>query len=309
MKYSRIIATAVCLLFSSSPAWAINCAKAESAVEKSICSDVGLQQLDDVLGRDYQNAVKESGRDPARKAQQSWLQQRDLCTTDQCLREAYMARIKELSGAGSLTVLRQASPDWDFVLGVAGCDNDPSYPRCEGPGRLDIFHKNTGQVFQRISLPNIFAETNTKGEAGANLAELYGDNNSALMVGDFNFDGSADIALRDGNTGAYGGPSYTVFLFDPAAKRFAENAALTELAGSNLGFFDVDDKEKTLTTFTKSGCCWHQTSVYSVVRNKPVLIQETTEDARGDDNMVIITERKLVDGRWRETKTKEKMEE
>ena len=133
-------------------------------------------------------------------------------------------------------------------------------------------------------------------------------NNSGIIFEDFNFDGIEDIAIRNGNDGAYNGPSYDVFLFSKLKNRFVENAALTELASNNLGMFKVNKKTKTIETFTKSGCCWHQTTRYKVVNNHPKKVYVFTEDAAGgSENMELITETLLPNGKWKKRTKKVKI--
>lgn len=60
----------------------------------------------------------------------------------------------------------------------------------------------------------------------------------------------------------------------------------------------------TIKTFNKSGCCWHQTTRYKIVNNRPRKVYVFTEDAAGaDGEKVVLTTERLVGGRWR-TKTK-----
>ncbi|MNW17248.1 hypothetical protein D3C71_2163640 [compost metagenome] len=62
--------------------------------------------------------------------------------------------------------------------------------------------------------------------------------------------------------------------------------------------FSTDHKNKRLTTFTESGCCWHQTSSYVWRNNKPIEVYKVTEDATGaGEYMSVITET-LVNGKW-----------
>ncbi|QRN34148.1 lysozyme inhibitor LprI family protein [Pectobacterium brasiliense] len=304
MRYLSLAASSLLLFFTSS-VWAMDCSKASTDTEKMICASSQLQQLDAVLNKAYQGYVKKEDKTQALQAQRAWLAERDRCKDDVCLGNAMVSRIQTLSGSENISLITKASDQWDFVLGVAKCNLDPSYPTCEGPGTLDIFKKGSGELFQRITMENMFIELNKKGETTVNLVEVYGENNSGLVIDDANFDHHADIILRNGNNGAYGGPSYDVYLFDVEKQQFTLNAPLTELASSNLGLFEIDGKRKTITTSTKSGCCWHQSSTYQIANNKPVLIAETTEEYSEEKKAMVATTRELVGGKWN---VKEKIE-
>ncbi|MDY4367505.1 lysozyme inhibitor LprI family protein [Pectobacterium brasiliense] len=297
MRYLSLTVSSLLLFFTSS-VWAMDCSKASTDTEKMICASSQLQQLDAVLNKAYQGYVKKEDKTQALQAQRAWLAERDRCKDDVCLGNAMVSRIQTLSGSENISLITKASDQWDFVLGVAKCNLDPSYPTCEGPGTLDIFKKGSGGLFQRITMENMFIELNKKGETTVNLVEVYGENNSGLVIDDANFDHHADIILRNGNNGAYGGPSYDVYLFDVEKQQFTLNAPLTELASSNLGLFEIDDKRKTITTSTKSGCCWHQSSTYQIANNKPVLIAETTEEYSEEKKAMVATTRELVGGKW-----------
>lgn len=294
-------------LFSTA-IFAMDCSKATTVTEKNICSSSQLQQLDAVLNKDYQAYIKHQDKAVAKQQQLAWLKERDLCQDDVCLSNSIINRIKALSGSGNVSVIKGASEQWDFILSVAGCNDNKSYSTCEGAGTLDIFKKDRGELFQRIAMENIFIELDTKGKATTNLIEMYGDNNSGLVIEDINFDNHDDIALRNGNSGAYGGPSYDIYLFDVTKQQFRINASLTELASTNLGLFGVDKKTKTITTFTKSGCCWHQSSTYQLANDKPVLIEEVTEGYTADGESVVLTTREWVNGKWKVTEKTEKAE-
>ena len=45
-----------------------------------------------------------------------------------------------------------------------------------------------------------------------NVVQLSGEYSSLIFV-DFNFDGSEDLAIRNGNEGAYSGPTYDVYVY------------------------------------------------------------------------------------------------
>ena len=78
-----------------------DCAKAQTRVEKMICSDAGLRELDEHLGRYYA-----AGRDAVKGAaaclqsdQAQWLKTiRNQCTDASCLKAAYLDRLGEFDG-------------------------------------------------------------------------------------------------------------------------------------------------------------------------------------------------------------------
>ena len=197
-------------------------------------------------------------------------------------------------------LLKNASKNFDVKIKIEKCENET----CEGAATVYLLRKNQTKPLQMIRMSNLFLELGDDRKPTANLIELYGDNNSGVVFDDYNFDGADDLALRNGNDGAYGGPSYDILLFSKTKNNFVKSPALTKLASENLGLFTVDKKQKTIETFNKSGCCWHQTTRYQVVGNHPKKVYVFTEDAAGaDGEKVILTTEMLVGGRWK-TKTK-----
>lgn len=192
-------------------------------------------------------------------------------------------------------LLKNASKKFDVKISIEKCEDET----CEGKATVYLQEKNSETVFQTIKMTNLFIELGTDRKPTANLIELYGENNSGVVFDDYNFDGTPDLALRNGNNGAYGGPSYDIFLVVKPSGKFVKNVALTALASENLGLFTIDNKSKTLETFTKSGCCWHQTTRYQVINNRPKKVYVYTEDAAsGAGDKVVLTTETLVKGRW-----------
>lgn len=208
-----------------------------------------------------------------------------------------------LYGAGNLFatetfLLKNASKKFDVKITIDKCEDDI----CEGEANVYLLKKNQTIVLQTIKMAGMFLELGSDKKPTANMIELYGENNSGVVFEDFNFDGIEDLALRNGNNGSYGGPSYDVLLFSKETGKFSRNSALTELASENLGLFTVNKKQKTIETFNKSGCCWHQTIRYSIVNNRPVKTYIFTEDAAGaNGDRVVLTTEIRVKGRWEKT--------
>lgn len=199
--------------------------------------------------------------------------------------------------AEKIFLLKNASKNYDLKIAIAKCEKDI----CEGKATVFLLKKNQTAPFQTIRMPNLYLELGDGRNPTANLIELYGMNNSGVVFDDFNFDGTDDLALRNGNEGAYGGPSYDILLFSKTRGNFVKNRELTDLASSNLGLFDVDKKNKTIEAFTKSGCCWHQTTRYRVVNNRPKKVYVFTEDGANPNETVVLTTETLNGGRWRKT--------
>lgn len=90
-----------CALLSAQHALAtgMDCTKAASAVEKTICANTGLYELDTQMGGIYRGLVKASPAAQAelKTAQRIWLKTRDQCADKQdCLDQRYRERVQSL---------------------------------------------------------------------------------------------------------------------------------------------------------------------------------------------------------------------
>lgn len=194
--------------------------------------------------------------------------------------------------------LKDASKYFDVKISVEKCEDG----FCNGKASFSFYKKGGTKPYQVIDLPDTQIQLDENGNAQANVSMLY-DNQSAINIGDFNFDGMEDVAICDGANGSYGGPSYQVYLSSRTAGKFVYSKPFSTL-GQHLGMFQVDKKKKVLRIFDKSGCCWHVTEEYSVVNNRPVKVFVEEEDATiFDDTKVRITTKRLVKGKW-QTKVK-----
>jgi len=194
--------------------------------------------------------------------------------------------------------IKDASRDYDVRVEVAKCEGDI----CDGKVTFTLFKKNKSQPFQIFTLANTSFLLDSKKRPPANKALLY-DEQSALNFGDFNFDGTQDLALCDGKRGGYGMPSYQVYLFSRSANKFIFSPSLSKLVhGVNLGMFEVDAKRRVLRVYWKSGCCFHATDEFSVVGDRPAKILEITEDATiPNEKKTKVTTKRLVNRRWHAT--------
>ncbi len=208
--------------------------------------------------------------------------------------------------------VRNALRGYELTLHLSACGDEED--KCSGPALVRIFRKGEAAPFQSLSLPSVevYKETvehndRTSPDPRGLYAEEY-----SVVGDDFNFDGLEDFAVCNGREGGYGGPSYNVFLFDRRAGRFVESRPLSRLTeGPYLGLFFPDAKRKRLTAYSKSGCCYHETDVFAVAGNRPVLVEKIVEDATGaggaGEGFVKVTTRRRVRGRWVETTKREKL--
>lgn len=190
--------------------------------------------------------------------------------------------------------MKNASKIYDVRMEVERCEDDT----CDGKLTVELFKKSAAKPFQVINLDG--TEFNTDEVKLVGGKRMY-DYQSVVFFEDYNFDGAADLAIRDGNNSGYGGPSYQIYLFAPRSKKFVHSQPFTDLGqGEYLGMFQIDRKRKILRASSKSGCCLHRTDEFRVVNNRPKKIFEELEDATiADEKRVRITTKRLVNGRWR----------
>ncbi len=189
--------------------------------------------------------------------------------------------------------ISDGSKHYTATLSVEKCDET----NCEGKGTIRLEDRKTKRLFQTLTSDDLYFFLDAKSKPTVNIVELYNEQ-SPLIFDDFNFDGTEDIAVRNGNNSQYSGPSYDVYVYHATKKKFVKSDELTALASENLGMFQVDRGRKRLVTYAKSGCCWHLSVEYSVVPGRGLVkVHELEEDAQ-DGQFVTVTTRDLVNGRW-----------
>ena len=210
--------------------------------------------------------------------------------------------------------LDRASREYDVVIQVQGCGGEAQSNNaniCNGPARISLYKKGIQSPFQVLNLPNIelYKDTATHNPTiDRKPRGIYAEEYS-IVFDDFNFDGRQDLAICNGRNGGYGGPSYNIYLFNTQSNRFVENRGLTRLnQGVYLGLFFPDPKSKLLSTYSKSGCCYHEAEKYRVVNTRPLLVEKIIEDATGGGSFVRITTKKLVNGKWVTSVRRKKIE-
>jgi len=130
LRIATAVAGALCIFSTLGFAAGFDCAKANSAVEKLICSDNALSKADEELSNIYSQALASSATPPEFKKEQiNWIRaKRDTCRNRECIAEAYKKRIEVLSGPAPVEeyYLRDR-----FSIGgpPAGDDDDPDEAR------------------------------------------------------------------------------------------------------------------------------------------------------------------------------------
>lgn len=191
-------------------------------------------------------------------------------------------------------IIKDGSKRFDAHITVQSCEGDD----CGGKGIVKLIDKKTNQLFQTFESDDLSLFLDKDQKPTVNVIQLYNEQ-SPLIFDDFNFDGSEDLAIRNGNQSGYGGPSYDVYVYHSTKKQFVPSDELTSLAYENLGMFQTDHKRKRLITFAKSGCCWHITTEYAVVPKKGLQkVYEFEEDATGGGEFVKVITRNLINNKW-----------
>ena len=144
-------------------------------------------------------------------------------------------------------------------------------------GKIQIFDAKTNKQIIEINSEELTFDLDKNGDVKTNVLELPYGEQSILIYQDFNFDGKNDLAIMDGQQSCYHGPSFQVYLENGDSLEYSPE--FTKLAQEYCGMFQIDTETETISTMTKSGCCWHQFSKFKVIDNipKPILIVE--EDA------------------------------
>lgn len=135
-------------------------------------------------------------------------------------------------------------------------------------GWIEIYQKKSNKLMLRVEANNLVAYFEND-KVKVNVRDLPYGEQSVIIYDDVNFDKIKDFAIKDGNHSCYGGPSYKIFLGTRDKTKFKFNKDFTRLAQEYCGMFYVDNKKKKIKTMTKSGCCWHQYSAYTIQNNKP----------------------------------------
>ena len=100
---TRWIGLIACLVFGPAQAASFDCHKAQTEVEKLICTDAELSAQDEALARAYKDAAKRTAEpDRYKREQRTWNKAREECLGESdkaaCLKDKYTRRVQALSG-------------------------------------------------------------------------------------------------------------------------------------------------------------------------------------------------------------------
>ena len=111
---SRLLISLVFVAFSFQLQGAsFDCLKASTRIEKLICADSQLSNMDLLLARSYKQALSNtSHQTDLKKEQRNWLKVvRGACTDTECLQQAYLSRITELTGSVPTYITQEPEPE------------------------------------------------------------------------------------------------------------------------------------------------------------------------------------------------------
>lgn len=165
-------------------------------------------------------------------------------------------------------------------------------------GRISIIEIETKKKLFTIESDELTYDLDEGGKVKTNVSEIPYGEQSIIISGDFNFDGRPDLAVMDGQNSCYHGPSFQIYL--ETGKGLLHSEGFTRLAQEYCGIFSVNEDEKTISTITKSGCCWHEFSEFKVEDNIPVATKIYEEGINENGYTAHIVESELVNGKMRE---------
>ncbi|MFL9833505.1 XAC2610-related protein [Chryseobacterium terrae] len=192
-----------------------------------------------------------------------------------------------LCNAQNFFELINVSLNFNVVVNVETCTEN----KCSGKATIDLYDKNTMRKYHTFFSYDFYLDLNE------NQKPVFDSLKKSVVLGDFNFDGTEDIAIRNGNV-RHENPFYEVYLNDLDKQQFVLNEELTNLVRFNSGMFTTDAERRRIIAYQQNGCCWNLTSEYVFVPEKRLLkVLEFEEDTR-DPEKVKTVKREFIDYKW-----------
>lgn len=185
--------------------------------------------------------------------------------------------------------VKDASKNYDAIIHIDNCFSD----KCMDKGTVELFDNKNSKV-QTFTSDNLVLDLGEGQRLDRGKVIPLTKKQSPLIFGDFNFDGTEDLAIRNGNMGNYSSASYDVYVFNSTRMSFVKSKELTDLGSNYFDFFETDPVRKRIITFGKDGCCRFFTTEFEVIPNKGLdRVLEKEEDSSEEGYVkVIIKEKK-----------------
>jgi uncharacterized protein len=189
--------TALFCLASTVNAASFDCEKSVTSVEKSICLNRELSELDEVLNVAYRRGLGISlNEKELKESQQKWLIRRNNCVNENCLADLYRSRIEWLS------MQPRAAMKYKLVMSM-----DDSV--CSQA--LDSFNNHLEEEYP--PQPPAFIPTNYRKHAPAEVSPQWrkiGDSSTWVTEVDLDWDGKLQTILKDSRVDS--GEKKSIFL-------------------------------------------------------------------------------------------------
>lgn len=130
-------------------------------------------------------------------------------------------------------------------------------------------------------------------------------NEETVVIKDFNFDGKKDVAIQNGYDGGYGSWSWDIYTQRDELMFEYHDSLSVLMHGGAMGLFDVDEKLRTLETYSKSGAAIHFTTTYTVVNDKVIKLKEEGSEPDSSGNFMIVYKEIYLNGK--STRSEKKM--
>ena len=214
------VGAAVGMLMSTGAAAAsFPCEKAQTSIEKAICADAEVSDLDEYLGRYYSAARSALGRagNCMRADQQQWLREvRNACADAACLKKAYLERLGALDALQpGATALRNIElprvPALAWIIPPA--EDKVAAPPKPAAKPLEA----RGQVVNEVATGDGFVLRTAEGATHILMLSMLLDSPSDVHLESFAKAGATFLArgheAKDPRGNVYFEPSRCVFLY------------------------------------------------------------------------------------------------
>ncbi|GAK51523.1 hypothetical protein U14_02768 [Candidatus Moduliflexus flocculans] len=298
-----LIAGAISLLALGSSEYAraasFNCEKAATEIEKAICGNNALSDLDSEVGNTYKtlrSGLSAEQAEQLKREQTRWLQQRnaDCANADAtCLSAMYQARLADLQSrlpAETVTIhlthqLHADMPPLFLTLTLKADDVDTNFWNVTA---IDIRDKENAPPLQTLEGGTIQILDDIK------TVTDWTDRWIGVEWNDLNFDGYDDllIALSQGMANTW----YRVLFYQPASKRFTQNTGLD--AENGVPDPEVIPEKQQLVTSSRSSAVGYFSSFYQfdATRGQYQLFREEETGYDEQTDKVMLTIREQVNG-------------